>query len=67
MRQSCLNDLYYYCETCKNNHAAGLKIQIDAGPPKKISIGAFNADKIFLQEYQSFLIRNRFAQNQVKL
>lgn len=66
-------DLYIYCEACNQTHPKGIKVPIDDGPSRKISVGAFYDGKQLPRKLESFLgsgaicpnTGNMFEQNDI--
>jgi len=48
-------DLHIYCETCNQTHPKGVNVQFDGGPARKISVGAFYADKHIPRQLEAFV------------
>lgn len=48
-------DLYFYCEACNQTHPKGIKVNIDGGPSRKMSVGAFYAGKQLPREVETFV------------
>ena len=60
-------DLHIYCESCNQTHPKGIKVTIDGGPLRKISVGAFYAGRQFPRKLESFLGSGAVCPNTGKL
>jgi len=48
-------DLQIFCEACNQTHPKGVKVQLDGGPARQISVGAYYADKHIPRELEAFV------------
>ena len=56
-------DLQIHCEACNQTHPKGIKVRIDGGPSRKISVGAYYTGKRLPREVEAFVNSEAFCPN----